>query len=152
MITTLRGASTYLYNSYISHLNISNSQPPSQPFKPPKMATLTLFTLPILFGTTATPSGSIVCTTPSPGVYLLTFTAQPDNRLLTGFCQTFLLALDIIEFSHPPGVVVTTSGIGKFYSNGLDLEHAVSTKGFWPNSLFALWKRLLTFVVPCRKC
>jgi len=109
------------------------------------MPTPVLFTLPILFSSTATPSGSIVCTSPAPGVYLLTFTSQPDNRLLTGFCQAFLLALDILEFSHAPGVVVTTSGIPKFYSNGLDLKHAVNTKGFWTTSLFALWKRLLTW-------
>jgi hypothetical protein len=144
MITIFRGASTYLYNSYISIHKLPNTPTPTQLFRPPKMTATTLFTLPILFSTTNTPCGSIVCTSPSPGVYLLTFTSQPDNRLLTGFCQAFLLALDIIEFSYPPGVVITTSGITKFYSNGLDLEHAVSTEGYWPNSLFALWKRLLT--------
>ncbi len=36
---------------------------------------------------------------------------------------------------YPPGVVVTTSGIAKFYSNGLDLEHVQSTPGFWKDSL-----------------
>ncbi|KAH8601117.1 putative carnitinyl-CoA dehydratase, partial [Bisporella sp. PMI_857] len=94
------------------------------------------------------PVGSFTCTTPAPGVYLLTFTALPDNRLVTAFCHTFLLALDIIEFSHPPGVVITTSGIPKFYSNGLDLEHALKTKGFFSNSLYALWKRLATYSLP----
>ena len=110
------------------------------------MATETLFTLPIPSSSLAESGGTIVCTASSPGVYLLTFTAPPDNRLITPFCQTFLLALDILEFSYPPGVLITTSGIGKFYSNGLNLEHASSTPGYWANSLFALWKRLLTCV------
>lgn len=88
--------------------------------------------------------GTVVCTSPSDKVYLLTFTSPPDNRLLTPFCQTLLQALDILEFSYPHGVVVTTSGIQKFYSNGLDLGHSSSTPNFFPNSLFALFKRLLT--------
>lgn len=111
----------------------------------PKMATQALFTVPIL----ANPSskdghaGTVICTTSAPGVYLLTFTSPPDNRLLTPFCQALMLALDILEFSYPHGVVITTSGIQKFYSNGLDLEHASNTEGFFPNSLFALFKRLI---------
>jgi len=113
------------------------------------MATKTLFVLPIISVGSAPPSnGTIVCTTSSPGVYLLSFSSPPDNRLTTSFCQTFLLALDIIENSHPIGVVITTSAIGKFYSNGLDLEHASTVKGFWNDSLFKLWKRLLTYPMP----
>jgi enoyl-CoA hydratase/carnithine racemase len=113
------------------------------------MATKILFTLPIPTSPQSTDSiGTFICTTPTPGTYLLTFTSPPDNRLLTSFCQTFLLALDILEFSYPPGVVVTTSSISKFYSNGLDLEHASTTKGFWANSLFTLFKRLLTYSMP----
>ena len=105
------------------------------------MATQTLFTLPI----PDTASGTVVCTSPSAGVYVLTFTSPPDNRLLTPFCQTLILALDILEFKYPHGVVITTSGIQKFFSNGLDLEHASAIEGFFPNSLFALFKRLLTY-------
>jgi len=105
-----------------------------------------LFTVPILTSPTTgdPPHGVFLCTSPAKDVYLLTFTALPDNRLLTSFCQAFILALDVLEFSYPPGVVITTSGIPKFYSNGLDLEHAMGTKGFFSNSLYALWKRLLT--------
>jgi hypothetical protein len=55
-----------------------------------------------------------------------------------------LLALDILEFSHPPGVVVTTSAIAKFYSNGLDLGHATSTDRYWEDSLFKMFRRFLT--------
>jgi Delta3-Delta2-enoyl-CoA isomerase len=110
------------------------------------MTTETLFTLPIPSSPLAESGGTFVCTANSPRVYLLTFTAPPDNRMITPFCQTFLLALDILEFSYPPGVLITTSGIGKFYSNGLIVEHASSTPGFWANSVLALWKRLLTSV------
>jgi hypothetical protein len=110
-----------------------------------KMTSQTLFTLPILTSPISDEvTGTVVCTSPSSGVYVLTFTSPPDNRLLTPFCQALLLALDILEFSYPHGVVITTSGIQKFFSNGLDLEHASSTTGFFPNSLFALFKRLLT--------
>jgi Delta3-Delta2-enoyl-CoA isomerase len=66
--------------------------------------------------------------------------------MVTSFCQTFLLALDILEFKYPKGVVISTSSIAKFYSNGLDLEHATSVKGFWADSLFKLFQRLLTCV------
>ena len=98
----------------------------------------TLFTIPI------GPSGSIACTTPQERVYLLTFVSPPDNRLKTDFCNSLLLALDIIEHKYPRGVVVTTSGIQKFYSNGLDLGHAMSTPGYWDKTLYALWRRFIT--------
>ena len=74
-------------------------------------------------------------------VWLVLTSSQP-------FCQAILLALDIIESRYPPGVVITTSGISKFYSNGLDLDHASFTPGFFPSSLYALWHRLLTYPMP----
>ncbi|CAL3962547.1 unnamed protein product [Diplocarpon coronariae] len=113
------------------------------------MASQSLFTIPII--NTASDkgsSGNIVCSCTSPRVYILTFTAPPDNRLLTSFCEALKLALDILEFSYPHGVVITTSGIQKFYSNGLDLEHASNTEGFFANSMFGLFKRLLTYPMP----
>ncbi len=101
-----------------------------------------LFEIPI--GTT----GNLVATSPAPKTYLLTFRSPPDNRLTTPFCQALLLALDILELRHEPGVVITTSGIDKFYSNGLDLTHASFTPGFFPESLYKLWARLLTYPMP----
>lgn len=90
------------------------------------------------------PGGAIVCTEPKTGVYLLTWTSPPDNRITPAFCKALLAALDVIEFgNYAPGVVVTTSGIAKFYSNGLDLEMAISTEGFWP-LFYSVWKRFLT--------
>jgi hypothetical protein len=104
----------------------------------------TLFTLPIA-KCGAHPGGTLTCTEPSPRVYLLTLLSPPDNRLTTPVLKAFLNALDIIEFGYPHGVVATTSGIPKFYSNGLDLEHAVATDGFWP-LLYDVWARFLTYV------
>ena len=94
--------------------------------------------IPALFVLPITPAGRITCTQPAPRVYLLTFESPPDNRM------TFLLALDIIDHRFPKGVVVTTSGIQKFYSNGLDYESAIKTKGFFGEVLYPLWRRLLT--------
>lgn len=110
-----------------------------------------LFTIPItrpkdMIGTTGT--GTIVCTLPRPNIYLLTFTNPPDNRLVTPFCEAFILALDILEEKYERGVVVTTSGVGKFYSNGMDIEHARWTGGYLKGKLYALWKRILVFSRP----
>ncbi|KAL2144317.1 hypothetical protein VTI28DRAFT_9225 [Corynascus sepedonium] len=110
--------------------------------------TSTLFTVPIPpLG--AHPGGAIVATEPAPAVYLLTITSPPDNRLTTASCTAMLDALDLIEFGgYKPGVVVTTSGIDKFYSNGLDLEHALSTENFLPGVLYKLFHRFLTYPMP----
>lgn len=113
----------------------------------PTIATMaTLFTVPI----TST-GGTIVCTNPTAkqgqeqeNIYVLTFTSPKDNRLTPTFIDAFILALDIIEHRYPKGVVVTTSGIPKFYSNGLDLELATSTEGFLDKWLWRLFRRFLT--------
>ncbi|KAK3683896.1 ClpP/crotonase-like domain-containing protein [Podospora appendiculata] len=108
------------------------------------MAAKTLYTIPI-----PSDAGTIVCTEPAPAVYLLTITSPPDNRLTTSSCGAFLAALDLLEFGgFPTGVVVTTSGIPKFYSNGLDLDHALATPSFLPGALFKLFNRLLTYPMP----
>jgi Delta3-Delta2-enoyl-CoA isomerase len=90
------------------------------------------------------PGGSIVATEPEANVYLLTFASPPDNRLIAPFCNAMLKALDAVEFGYPPGVVITTSGIQKFYSNGLDLAHAQEVEGYWADALYAMWRRFLT--------
>ncbi|KAK5551573.1 hypothetical protein LTR46_010390 [Exophiala xenobiotica] len=92
--------------------------------------------------------GSFICTQAAPQVYLLSFSSPPDNRLTPAFNQAFLLALDIIEHRLPKGVVVTTSSITKFYSNGLDYENAIRDPNFFPNSLFPLWRRLIAYPMP----
>lgn len=109
--------------------------------------TKTLFILPIpKLGDHV--GGTLTCTSPAESIYLLTLSSPPDNRLTTATCGALLQALDIIEFDYPKGVLMTTSAIPKFYSNGLDLEHAMTTPGFWSNSIYLLWKRLLTYPMP----
>ena len=93
-------------------------------------------------------AGSFICTQPTPQVYLLSFSYPPDNRLTPQFNSTFLLALDILEHRFPRGVVVTTSIINKFYSNGLDYENAIRDPTFMHGSLFPLWRRLITYPMP----
>ena len=105
-----------------------------------------LFSIPI-----PSTGGSFTCSNP-PGeenktIYVLTFVSPPDNRLTPEFIDAFILALDIIEHRYPKGVVVTTSGIPKFYSNGLDLELVMVTDGFLEIWLWKLFRRLLTYVV-----
>lgn len=102
----------------------------------------TLFSLPIKAS-----GGSITVTEPAPLTYLLTFTSPPDNRVVSDFCNAFLLALDIIEARYPHGVVITTSGITKFYSNGLDLDHALSTPGYY-SLLYKVFARLASYPMP----
>ncbi|KAI1774218.1 enoyl-CoA hydratase/isomerase family protein [Hypoxylon cercidicola] len=111
------------------------------------MASNELFTIPIP-ATKSHPGGSIACTSPAPQVYVLTWTSPPDNRLTPAFNIALMTALDIIEFGHPPGVVITTSAISKFYSNGLDLQLALSIPGFLENSLYPLFRRFLTYPMP----
>jgi enoyl-CoA hydratase/carnithine racemase len=101
----------------------------------------THFTVPISTG------GQFVCTTPDNNireVYILTFSSPPDNRLTSAFVESYILALDLIEHRLPRGVVICTSGISKFFSNGLDLEHVTETEGFWERVLWPLFRRLLT--------
>jgi enoyl-CoA hydratase/carnithine racemase len=56
--------------------------------------------------------------------------------------------LDIISQKHEPGVVITTSGIEKFYTNGLDLDHVRETPHYFKDSLYKLYYRFLTYPMP----
>ncbi|RMD43466.1 hypothetical protein DV735_g1652, partial [Chaetothyriales sp. CBS 134920] len=98
------------------------------------------------------PANNFTLTEPSPQIYLLSFTSPPDNRLTPAFLSTFRLALDLIlhstVLSLKKGVLITTSTIPKFYSNGLDFESAVADPDFFPHHLYPLWHRLLTFPMP----
>jgi enoyl-CoA hydratase/carnithine racemase len=113
-------------------------------------------TMAILFSVPITSTGgTIVCTKhgeEKENIYVLTFTSPKDNRLTPTFIDAFILALDIIEHRYPKGVVVTTSGIPKFYSNGLDLDLATSTEGFLDKWLWRLFRRFLTYVFQDREC
>lgn len=102
------------------------------------MSSSPLFTIPVEHT-----GGSFTCTSPADRIYLLTFNSPPDNRLHSNFIDAFLLSLDIIESKFEKGVVITTSGIPKFYSNGLDIEHTLNTPGFWETKKTKLVERLL---------
>lgn len=106
-----------------------------------------LFSVPILSG------GTFSCSIPSDRqedstIYLLTFTSPAENRLTPEFIEAFLISLDILEHRFPAGVLITTSGIPKFYSNGLELEKALSTPGFFEEYLYRLFRRLMTYPMP----
>ena len=107
-----------------------------------------LFTIPIA-PSGAHPGGSIECRVAAPQVYVLTWSSPPDNRLTSGFCAALRAALDALEFGPwPAGVLVTTSAVPRFYSNGLDLETAIATPGFFERELYPLWRRFLTYPMP----
>ncbi|PFH61405.1 hypothetical protein XA68_17457 [Ophiocordyceps unilateralis] len=138
-----------------SHSRHTRLKSPSPLLRPStlRMTTSHLFTIPVPHcddaqpGGDAHPGGSIVCSEPQSGIYLLAWSSLPDNRLTTPFCRALLEALDALELSRPPGVLVTTSAITKFYSNGLDLAHAIATEGFWA-LLYSVWRRFLTYPMP----
>ncbi len=127
----------------------ANATHPSSPTLPTSLPipilSPTIAPVPPLFTVPIKPTGSIVCTNyPAQKIYLLTWSSPPDNRLTPAFIKALILALDIIEYRHPTGVVVTTSAIPKFYSNGLDYESAVKDPKFFPEVLYPLWRRFLT--------
>lgn len=74
-----------------------------------------------------------------------------ENRLNSEFCETMLSLLDEVESNELCKGVITT-GSGKFYSNGLDLEfmskQADQGLAKFFHSLMALLKRILMFPLP----
>lgn len=139
-----------LARSSLSSLSAQTTLALAHPFPPftnyqPSITVPAMAPIPPLFTIPVTGSkGSVVATQPSARIYLITFNSPPDNRLTPSFLSSFMLALDILEYRFPTGVVVTTSAIPKFYSNGLDFENALKTKGFFERMLYPLWRRLLT--------
>jgi len=81
-------------------------------------------------------------------VFVLRFDA-PENRFRPEYVAAWNAALDRVEQAGNPAALVTT-GTGKFYSNGLDLEWLLTTateserKTYIP-SVLALMARVLTF-------
>ena len=84
---------------------------------------------------------------PPPPIYLLTHHSPPDNRLTPPFLQTYLHALLRLQHGgYPYGLLLTTSAIPKFYSNGLDL--ATFEPGDKARYLYPLFRKLLTYPMP----
>lgn len=80
--------------------------------------------------------------------YLLEYNSPPDNRYTQSFIGAYLDALDYVRLRGSPRVLVTTSKIPKFFSNGLDFEAAISTPGFFPDHYYRLMRTLLVFPWP----
>ncbi|CAG8777984.1 23708_t:CDS:2, partial [Racocetra persica] len=75
-----------------------------------------------------------------------------ENRFNTTFIQEINAILDEIEFTiqqeNLEQAALISIGEGKFYSNGLDLEHALSTPRFFDDYFLKLLARILTFPIP----
>lgn len=78
-----------------------------------------------------------------------------ENRWNTSFTHAFDAALDEVEATEGPTVLVTASSDEKFFSNGLDLEW-ITSKGDHPggdraafnDDVMALFARLMTLGMP----
>jgi hypothetical protein len=101
-----------------------------------------LFTLPITTG------GEITLTLPAPNIYLLTFTSPPDNRVTIPYLEAFSLALEVVEHRCPSGsVLITTSGVDKFYSNGFDIADLQTGGTQFMKKVFELIWRILAYLL-----
>lgn len=80
--------------------------------------------------------------------YLLEYNSPPDNRYTQSFLQAYLDALDYIRVKGTPRILITTSKIPKFFSNGLDFEAAISTPGFFPDYYYKVMRTILQFPWP----
>ncbi|RUS17350.1 ClpP/crotonase-like domain-containing protein [Endogone sp. FLAS-F59071] len=93
----------------------------------------------------------LVTLTRSGPVFLLTL-HNDDNRFTTTSVGAIFMALDVVERAYVdegmPEMALVTTGKGKFYSNGLDLEHALSTPRFMEDYYLKMLSRLCTFPIP----
>lgn len=84
-------------------------------------------------------------------VFVLTMNAE-DNRLNRTFLDAFHGAVDEVEASEGPAALVTTGGVEKFYSNGLDLEwmgtQSDADNQAFVGDLIGLFARLLALPIP----
>jgi enoyl-CoA hydratase/carnithine racemase len=100
----------------------------------------------ILFKVPIEGGGEFVATSPKEFIYLLSFASPVDNRTTTAFLAAYIKALDILEAKYEKGVVISTSSIAKFFSNGLDVDHTLSRANFFKDALTPLLRRLVTYV------
>ncbi|GAA5985158.1 hypothetical protein JCM10908_002549 [Rhodotorula pacifica] len=101
--------------------------------------------------------GLVTVTEPASGVWLLEMHNLPDNRLEPEFIrQAFLPALDYVELSwHKAAKAGTNKGgslvitgerkVGKFFSNGLNLECLPAYPTFFGDYYYKLCSRIMTF-------
>lgn len=79
--------------------------------------------------------------------YLLEYNSPPDNRYTIKFLSAYLSALNFLR-TQSPKVLVTTSRLPKFFSNGLDFEAAISTPGFFDEYYYKTMQSVLEFPWP----
>ncbi|RUS24592.1 hypothetical protein BC938DRAFT_473354, partial [Jimgerdemannia flammicorona] len=93
----------------------------------------------------------LVTLTRSGPVFLLKLD-NGDNRFTVTSIAAINAALDIVERAFKdegyPALALVTAGKEKFYSNGLDLEHAMATPRFMEDHYLKLLSRMVTFPVP----
>jgi len=82
-------------------------------------------------------------------VFVLRFDAPPENRFHPEHAAAWHAALDAVEAAGRPAALVTT-GAGKFYSNGLDLDWLASAasaeeRAAYIPAVLGLMARVLTF-------
>lgn len=98
---------------------------------------------------------------PREGIWQLTLDAPPDNRLTPDLLSTLSGHLDTIEAewrdsgggetsakkrgARGAGAVVLTSGVERFFSNGLDYDNAMKVDKFFERVYDPVMWRLLTF-------
>ncbi|KAG8858278.1 hypothetical protein FRB96_005409 [Tulasnella sp. 330] len=87
---------------------------------------------------------------PNQLIYTLSLNSPPENRITPTFVTTLLEVLDVVEHSIPhSAVLVSTSSIVKFYSNGFLLEAVgMDVCPQFPTYWHKLLIRLLTLPIP----
>lgn len=80
---------------------------------------------------------------------------EGENRWNTTFTRAFEAALDEVEATEGPAVLVTTSSNEKFFSNGLDLEwitargeHPGGDRKVFNSEAMAVFARMITLPMP----
>ena len=91
------------------------------------------------------------------GTVVVLTMADGENRWNTTFTRAFDAALDEVEATPGPAVLVTRSADQRFFSNGLDLgwitskgEHPGGDRRVFATEAMALFARMITF--PCPRC
>lgn len=87
---------------------------------------------------------------PNEQIHILTMNSPPDNRMSKGFITAYMQALDFLEARDEGrlAVLVTTSAIDKFFSNGFELTPEIRNPRFHRDYFQKLLLRLLTFPIP----
>ncbi|KAL7423712.1 hypothetical protein Q5752_001294 [Cryptotrichosporon argae] len=113
--------------------------------------------------TTLSTAPIVILSRPTPSTWLITLASPPDNRLTPALLGQLAARLDTVEAEwralgggkadprsgkmgkDVPGALVITSGVLKFFSNGLDYASAMKDERFFEHVFDPVAYRLLTF-------